>query len=32
MDYQKEFIDFIFTTWKDGVQQTDDVSLVGIEF
>lgn len=32
MDYQKEFIDFVFTTWKDGVQQTDDVSLVGIEF
>lgn len=32
MESQKEFIEFIFSTWKDGIHQTDDVSLVGLEF
>lgn len=32
MDIQKEYIDFIFSSWKEGIHQTDDVSLVGIEF
>ncbi len=32
MDYQQELIEFIFETWREGTQQTDDVSLIGIEF
>ncbi|MDF2447581.1 MAG: protein serine/threonine phosphatase [Bacteroidota bacterium] len=32
MGHQHELIEFIFNTWKEGIEQTDDVSLIGIEF
>lgn len=31
MDHQQELIEFIFETWREGTQQTDDVSLIGLE-
>ncbi|MBC7694814.1 MAG: SpoIIE family protein phosphatase [Burkholderiales bacterium] len=30
MTNQQELIEFVFETWKEGTQQTDDVSLIGI--
>jgi len=32
MNEQKDFIDFVFTEWKNQITQTDDVSLVGLKF
>lgn len=32
MDNQKELFEFIFDIWKEGIHQTDDVSLIGIKF
>lgn len=32
MEDQKELIDFVFSTWKDNASQTDDMSIIGIEF
>ena len=31
MENQKELIGFILNTWQDGNNQTDDISLIGIE-
>jgi len=31
MKNQLEYIEYIFNTWKEGMPQTDDVSLIGIE-
>jgi serine phosphatase RsbU (regulator of sigma subunit) len=32
MNYQHELVADVFNTWKGNTQQTDDVSLIGIEF
>jgi len=32
MGHQQELIEFVFETWKGKTQQTDDVSLIGLEF
>lgn len=32
MENQHEIMDFIFDSWKENTMQTDDVSLIGIEF
>ncbi len=32
MNEQRELFEFIFDTWKEDTHQTDDVSLIGIEF
>lgn len=31
MHKQKDFLEFVFDTWKGNTKQTDDVSLIGIE-
>lgn len=31
LDSQQELMEYIFNTWKDDNQQTDDVTLIGIE-
>ena len=32
MKNQQEFLDFVFDSWKGNTKQTDDVSLIGLEF
>lgn len=32
MNNQKEILDFIFYEWKQNTKQTDDITLIGIEF
>jgi len=32
MSHQKELLEFVFDTWKGKTTQTDDVSLIGIQF
>jgi serine phosphatase RsbU (regulator of sigma subunit) len=32
MQHQSELFEFIFDTWKEDTRQTDDITLIGIEF
>jgi serine phosphatase RsbU (regulator of sigma subunit) len=32
MKDQHELLEFVFNTWKGNTRQTDDVTLIGIEF
>ncbi|MBK6985601.1 MAG: SpoIIE family protein phosphatase [Bacteroidetes bacterium] len=32
MEEQQELLEFVFEDWKGDTKQTDDVSLIGIEF
>ena len=32
MENQSELLSFVFDTWKDGAKQTDDITLIGLQF
>ncbi|MES2762388.1 MAG: PP2C family protein-serine/threonine phosphatase [Bacteroidota bacterium] len=32
LEEQHEFLEFVFDTWKGNTKQTDDVSIIGVEF
>jgi hypothetical protein len=32
MNEQKDLFEFVLNTWQESTKQTDDISLIGIEF
>jgi serine phosphatase RsbU (regulator of sigma subunit) len=32
MEHQQELMEFVLMTWQENIKQTDDISLIGIEF